>query len=102
MVIMVHIASVWVPFTSESKEAIAGYDEILKELKLCLQECGRKLGTHIRKGKRLANEFKKRSYIETYIPHIGQALQEILGLSDAQTQKTVLNLTDVLQRSRKL
>ena len=38
---MVHIASVWVPFTSESKEAIAHYPEILKEIRLALQECGR-------------------------------------------------------------
>lgn len=102
LVIMVHIASVWVPFTSESKEAIASYPEILKEIRLGLQDCGRKLGTHIRKGKRLAGEHKKRNYIETYIPHIGQALQEILGLNDSQTKKTVFNLTDVLQRSRKL
>ena len=32
--VMVHIASVWVPFTSESKEAIASYPEIQKELRL--------------------------------------------------------------------
>jgi len=32
--IMVHMASVWVPFTSESKEAIASYPEIQKELRL--------------------------------------------------------------------
>ena len=102
LLIMVHIASVWVPFTSESKEAIASYPEILKEIRLALQDCGRKLGTHIRKGKRLASEHKKRNYIETYIPHIGQALQEILDLNDTQTKKTVTNLTDVLQRSRKL
>ena len=44
MVIFVHMASVWVPFTSESKEAIADYDEIRKEIKLALQECGRRLG----------------------------------------------------------
>ncbi len=31
---MVHIASVWVPFTSESKEAVAAYPEIQKELRL--------------------------------------------------------------------
>src|SRR5690606_23917291 len=78
MVIFVHIASVWVPFTSESKEAIAHYDEIVKELRLALQEVGRKLGTHIRKGRRLRSEYQKREYISTYIPHIGQALQEIL------------------------
>ena len=32
--VMVHMASVWVPFTSESKEAIASYPEIMKELRL--------------------------------------------------------------------
>src|SRR6185437_8307213 len=46
LVIMIHMASVWVPFTSESKEAIADYDEIRKEMKLALMECGRKLGTY--------------------------------------------------------
>ena len=101
MVVLVHIASVWVPFTSESKEAIASYPEILKELKLGLQECGRKLGTHIRKGKRLKREFEKRNYIEKYIPHIGIALQEILDLTDRDRNKTVETLEDVLHRSRK-
>ena len=38
MVIFVHMASVWVPFTSESKEAIADYDEIQKEITLALRE----------------------------------------------------------------
>ncbi|MFT3685432.1 MAG: DNA topoisomerase VI subunit B [Phycisphaerales bacterium] len=40
LVVMIHMASVWVPFTSESKEAIADYDEIRKEMKLALMECG--------------------------------------------------------------
>ncbi|MBN2454719.1 DNA topoisomerase VI subunit B, partial [Candidatus Woesearchaeota archaeon] len=39
-VILVHMASVWVPFTSEAKEALAHYPEITKEVRLALQECG--------------------------------------------------------------
>lgn len=101
MAVMVHIASVWVPFTSESKEAIASYAEITKEIRLGLQDCGRKLGSYIRKGKRLRAEFDKRSYIEKYIPHIGIALQEILDLSDPDRDETVSTLDDVLQKSRK-
>ena len=101
LAIVVHIASVWVPFTSESKEAIAAYPEILKEIKLCLKECGRKLGAYIRKGKRLKREFDKREYIEKYIPHIGIALQEILDLSDEKRDETVKTLEDVLHKSRK-
>ena len=77
------------------------YDEILKEIKLGLQECGRKLGVYIRKGKRLKREYEKRSYIEKYIPHIGIALQEILELSDSKRDKTVETLEDVLHKSRK-
>ncbi|HMA79357.1 MAG TPA: DNA topoisomerase VI subunit B, partial [Candidatus Binatia bacterium] len=58
MVIFVHMASVWVPFTSESKEAIADYDEIRKEIKLALQECGRRLGVFLRRRERAKSEFR--------------------------------------------
>ena len=47
--IMVHMASVWVPFTSESKEAVASYPEIQKEIRLGLQAVGRKLAMFVRK-----------------------------------------------------
>lgn len=102
MMLMVHIASVWVPFTSESKEAVAHYPEIIKELKLAIQECGRKLGIHVRKQKRIKEEMIKRGYIETYLPHIGQALKDILVLSDKQTDKVVNNLEKILERSRSM
>jgi DNA topoisomerase-6 subunit B len=102
MLLMVHIASVWVPFTSESKEAIAHYPEIIKEIRLGLQECGRRVATHIRKRRREADEAKKRAYIERYIPQVAIGLQRILELSDAQRDKVVKNLADVLERSRKM
>jgi DNA topoisomerase-6 subunit B len=102
MVILVHIASVWVPFTSESKEAIAHYPEIIKEIRLGLQDCGRRLGAHVRRRRREADELKKRSYIQKYIPHVAQALQDILAFSDKERDKTVTVLTDVLEKSRKL
>jgi len=99
--IMVHVASVWVPFTSESKEAIAHYPEILKEMRLALQECGRKLGQHLRKRKREAEEHTKRTYIEKYIPHIGEALKDILDLKQKEADKVNKILKDVLHKSRK-
>ena len=101
VLILVHVASVWVPFTSESKEAIAHYPEIIKEIRLALQECGRKLSLHLRRKKRAAEEHRKKSYIEMYIPHIGIALKDILSLDDKQEEKVVVTLTDILERSRK-
>jgi DNA topoisomerase-6 subunit B len=101
MVLFVHVASVWVPFTSESKEAIAAYPEIVRELRLGLQEIGRRLGGFLRHRLRLAEAEKKKSYIRSYIPHIGIALREILDLTAQQEMKIVSVLTDTLERSRK-
>lgn len=102
MVILVHVASVWVPFTSEAKEALAAYPEIIKELKLGLQACGRKLAAHMRHEARLKNEYAKRSHIERYLPHIGIALQDILCLGNDERDRIVSQLDDVLQTSRKV
>jgi DNA topoisomerase-6 subunit B len=102
VLLMVHIASVWVPFTSESKEAIASYPEILKELRLGLQECGRKVSHFISKRKREADEAKKRAYIDKYIPQVAIGLQQILGFDDAERTRVVDSLMDVLERSRKM
>jgi len=101
-VILVHLASVWVPFTSESKEAIAHYPEIVKEIKLALQECGRRLSVHIRRRRREQEAAKKRDYISSYIPHISNALRNILDLNDRGEKKITRVLTDVLEKSRKL
>jgi DNA topoisomerase-6 subunit B len=102
LILFVHIASVWVPFTSESKEAVAHYPEIVREFRLALQEIGRKLGAHIKRRRRQQAESKKLAYIQKYIPHIGAALQEILSLSDRQRERAVSVLSDTLERSRKL
>jgi DNA topoisomerase-6 subunit B len=102
MAVLVHIASVWVPFTSESKEAVASYPEIMKEIRLALMEAGRRVGVFVRRRKREADEQKKRAYIEKYIPTIGEALQEILGFTDRKRDSTVVNLKKILERTRKL
>jgi DNA topoisomerase-6 subunit B len=79
LVIMIHMASVWVPFTSESKEAIADYDEIRKEMKLALMECGRKLGTYLRKRQKMQREAARRDVFARYIGEIAKAVNAING-----------------------
>ncbi|MEK6920597.1 MAG: DNA topoisomerase VI subunit B, partial [Nanoarchaeota archaeon] len=100
LTIVVHIASVWVPFTSESKEAIAHYPEIIKEVKLAVQEVGRKLGSYIYKKKRIGDEMKKRGYIEKYIPHIAEALKELVDNKDYQKDNVESSLKEILERKR--
>ncbi len=79
MVIFVHMASVWVPFTSESKEAIADYDEIQKEITLALRECGRRLGLFVRRRERAASEFRRRNIFELYIEEVVDACNRLKG-----------------------
>jgi len=79
MVVFVHMASVWVPFTSESKEAIADYDEIRKEIKLALQECGRRLGVFLRRRERAKSEFHRRNIFELYIEEVVNACARLKG-----------------------
>ncbi len=100
LVILVHMASVWVPFTSESKEAIAHYPEIIKEVRLALQECGRKLAVFLRRRRKAAESERKKAYIQKYIPHVAIALREMLNLTERQQDALVEQLTDVLERSR--
>ncbi len=100
VVILVHLASVWVPFTSESKDAIAGYAEIQREIAFALQECGRQLSVFLHRRRREAEAERKRGYIETYLPHLALGLKGVLNLGDAEERAVVGKLRGLLERSR--
>jgi DNA topoisomerase-6 subunit B len=99
MVIMVHIASVWVPFTSESKEAIAHYPEIIKEIVFALQECGRQLSIFLNKRRRELEAQRKKSYIELYLPHLALGLKQILALNEKQEATVISTLKGMLEKT---
>ena len=100
LTIVIHISSVWVPFTSESKEAIASYNEILDEMKLALQEVGRKLATYTAKKARVSKELKKRSFIKKYLSHVAIGLKEILRLDKADEEIIIRHLENLLEEKR--
>ncbi|MBP89839.1 MAG: DNA topoisomerase [Planctomycetaceae bacterium] len=90
--IMVHMASVWVPFTSESKEAIASYPEIEKELRLGLQAVGRKLGMYLRRRKRVSQEGERRNIFLRYLREIATAVHEINGSDEKKVYDDLLHV----------
>ncbi len=77
--VMIHIASVWVPFTNESKEAIASYPEIQKELRLALQTVGRKLGMFLRRRLRVRHEGERRNLFLRYVGEVATAVSRVNG-----------------------
>ena len=92
MALLVHIASVWVPFTSESKEAVAHYPDIIKEIQLAAQECGRKLATFIRKRKAADYQAQRRSIFELYIEEVAIAIGKITGRKPGPIKREFLQV----------
>jgi len=90
LAIFVHLASVWVPFTSEAKEAVAHYPELIREITLALQECGRRLAQSLRARARADSEAKRKSLFERYIPELGQSLGKITGQDKGAIEKIFL------------
>ena len=88
--VMVHVASVWVPFTSESKEAIASYPEIQKEIRLALQAVGRNLGMYLRRRLRVAQEGQRRSIFLRYLKEVAGAVSVINGVDREKLYEQLL------------
>jgi DNA topoisomerase VI subunit B len=93
--IMVHMASVWVPFTSESKEAIASYPEIQKELRLALQAVGRKLAMFLRRRNRARHEGERR---QIFLRYLGEVADAVSGINKADRGKLYERLMEVAKR----
>ncbi|MFQ5590604.1 MAG: DNA topoisomerase VI subunit B [Phycisphaerae bacterium] len=93
LVILIHIASVWVPFVSEGKEAIADYDEIRKEVKLALAECGRRLGTLLRRKRTRVTYARRRDVFTRYIDEVVEAARAITVVNKEQFRKSLVSLS---------
>jgi DNA topoisomerase-6 subunit B len=96
--VMVHMASVWVPFTSESKEAIASYPEIQKELRLALQAVGRKLGMYLNRRQKVKQEGERRSVFLRYLGKVADAVGIIKDFDEKRKKELYEHLLHVAKR----
>jgi DNA topoisomerase-6 subunit B len=93
--VMVHMASVWVPFTSESKEAVAGYPEIQKELRLALQAVGRKLGMYLRRRLKVRHEGERRN---VFLRYLGEVAKAVSRINNADAKELYDRLLEVAEK----
>ena len=93
MVILVHMASVWVPFISEGKEAIADYDEIRKEIRLGIAECGRRLGMLLRRKRKKVAHSKRRDVFTRYIDEVVNAARAITVINKEDFRRSLITLS---------
>ncbi len=93
LTIAVHVASVWVPFTSESKEALADDDDIVKEVKLALQEAGRTLNKYVKKKFKAHRALERANLFERYIPEVANSLARLTGEDEKRIVESLRAMT---------
>jgi len=93
MVILIHMASVWVPFISEGKEAIADYDEIRKEVKLAVADCGRRLATLLKRKRTRADYTKRRDVFTRYIDEVVDSVRALTTVNKEEFRKALVDLS---------
>ncbi|WP_222918804.1 DNA topoisomerase VI subunit B [Natrinema sp. SYSU A 869] len=77
VVIMVHVASTNVPFTSESKDAVANVPEIEDEIELAIREAARDLKSYLNKRRSMQKRRKKQNVLGKILPEMATKVAEV-------------------------
>ncbi len=95
--VAIHMASIWIPYTSEGKEAIAAYPKILKELKLAIQDVLRKLARHISRKRLEAEKAMRKQTLLRYSEEVAEATSKLIE-KPADKDKIHAELNDIIEK----
>ena len=95
-IILVHVASTKIPFTSEAKEAISSIPQIQEEIELALKACGRHLKTHLNKREQKNKTRAKFEIVQEIIPLMAEKTAGILGKPVPDLRGTITKIMDVV------
>jgi DNA topoisomerase-6 subunit B len=95
-IILVHVASTKVPFTSEGKEAIANIGEIQSEINLALRLCARNLKSHLNKKDRRSKTHAKFEIVQQILPEMAEKSAKMLGRPVPDLSRTITKIMNVV------
>ena len=95
-IVLVHVCSTKVPYTSEAKEAVATTDEIMSELDLALKECGRRLKTHLAKKAHRAKTREKFEIVQLILPRIAEKSAKVVNKKVPVLDATITKIMGVV------
>lgn len=95
-IILVHVASTKVPFTSEGKEAVAGFPELQSEIGLALRLCARNLKSHLNKMERKKKTHAKFEIVQEILPDMAKKAAEHLGRPVPNLDMTITRIMNVV------
>ena len=90
-VIAVYVASTNVPFTSESKDAVANVPEIEDEIELAIREAARDLKSFLNKRRSMEKRRQKQSVLGAILPEMATKVSEVVDRPEP-------NIDDALAR----
>ncbi len=99
-VVMVHVASTNVPFTSESKDAIANVPEIEDEIELAIREAARELKSYLNKQRSAAKRRKKQNVLATILPEMATKVAEVTEREPPNIDAALARIMNNVQVSR--
>ena len=100
--LLVHVASTKVPFTSEAKEAIAEDPEIDRELTLALQAAARHLRAHLSRKSRRDFASEKFAIIQRILPKLAEKTSGLVGKPVPDLTPVVTKIMDVVNVDTRL
>ncbi len=95
-IILVHVASTKVPFTSEGKEAIASFPELQAEIEQALRLCARNLKSHLNKMERKTKTHAKFEIVQELIPAMANKSASVLNRPVPDLSRTISKIMNVV------
>ena len=101
-VVMVHIASTNVPFTSESKDAVANIPEIEDEIELAIREAARELKSFLNKRRSMQQRREKENKLATILPEMAEKVSRVAGEDPLDIDDTMARIMNnvLVERQR--
>ncbi|MCU4925138.1 DNA topoisomerase VI subunit B [Halobacteria archaeon AArc-dxtr1] len=92
VVIMIHVASTNVPFTSESKDAVANVPEIEDEIELAIREAARELKSYLNERRSMEKRRKKQNVLGTILPEMATKVAEVTGRDEPEIDDAIARI----------
>ncbi len=94
IVVLVNFVSVYVPYTSAGKLAIAPEEDIENEIRFAIMEASRGIQKYI-SGRRKATEIAtKKKVVSRYVPQLASDLSSLTGKSSEKIEKKLISIIE--------
>lgn len=96
MLLLVHVASTKVPFTSEAKEAVAEQEDLVREIELAVQAAARNLKLHLSRRTRQAQAQEKFAIIRKILPKLAEKTSGLVDRPVPDLSRVITKIMDVV------